>query len=64
MNFPSRYKGDKAVAMVANLPPDLESVFNEVAYSSGSFHAYGHYRGICLLVVSPKTYRANFLFRD
>lgn len=64
MNFFSRHTGDRAAEMVAKVPPDLEAAFNEAISSSGSYYAYGHYRGICLLVVSPKTRRAYFLFRD
>lgn len=64
MNFFSKFKGHKAEDMVAKVPPDLEAAFNEAISSAGSFYAYGHYSGMCLLVVSPATRRAYFLFRD
>lgn len=64
LNFFSRFKGDMAQEMVTTIPADVQVAFNEAISSSGSFFAYGHYRGMCLLVVSPETRKVYFLFRD
>jgi hypothetical protein len=64
LNFFSQFKGDRGQEMVTKIPTDVQVAFNEAISSPGSFFAYGHYRGMCLLVVSPETRKVYFLFRD
>ena len=49
---------------IAKIPTQFSDSFHEAISTPGSFYAYGAYRGICLLVVSPKAGKVFYLFRD
>jgi hypothetical protein len=64
-SFYKSYQADtSAAAFIATLPPALSEQFHEAISTPGSFYAYGHYRDMCILVVSPKQGKAFYLFRD
>lgn len=58
-------KPDEPVdSFIEKIPTELRAQFQEAISTPGSFYAYGFYRDICLVVVSPKLGKAFYLFRD
>ena len=49
---------------IAKIPTEFKDQFREAISTPGNFYAYGFYRGWCLLVVSPKSGKTFYLFRD
>lgn len=49
---------------IAKIPAEFRDQLHEAISTPGSFYAYGFYRDMCLLVVSPKMGKAFYLFRD
>jgi hypothetical protein len=59
------YKGStEKNPFISKISPEFIDAFDEAISTPGSFYAYGYYRDMCLLVVSPKTGKAFYLFRD
>lgn len=59
------YKGStKKHPFISTITPEFTNAFNEAISTPGNFYAYGYYRDMCLLVVSPKMGKAFYLFRD
>ena len=49
---------------ISTISPEFSDQFHEAISTPGNFYAYGYYRDICVLVVSPKMGKAFYLFRD
>lgn len=49
---------------ISKIPAEFRDQLHEAISTPGSFYAYGFYRDMCLLVVSPKMGKAFYLFRD
>jgi hypothetical protein len=49
---------------ISKIPAEFINQFHEAISTPGNFYAYGFYRDMCLLVVSPKMGKAFYLFRD
>lgn len=49
---------------VSKIPAEFRDQFHEVISTPGNFYAYGFYRDMCIVVVSPKLGKAFYLFRD
>jgi hypothetical protein len=63
--FYKAYKGDTTVnSFIAEIPAELSNQFHEAISTPGNFYAYGYYRDMSILVVSPKMGKAFYLFRD
>jgi hypothetical protein len=63
--FYQGWEGDTFVDhFISTIPPEFSDQFHEAISTPGNFYAYGFYRDKCILVVSPKTGRAFYLFRD
>ena len=59
------FEGDTlAVKFVSSISPEYADSFHTAISTPGNYYAYGGYRGMCLVVVSPKTGKAFYLFRD
>jgi hypothetical protein len=59
------FEGDTlAVKFVSSISPEYADSFHTAISTPGNYYAYGSYRGMCLVVVSPKTGKAFYLFRD
>lgn len=64
-SFYISYKGDNTKNdFISMIPPEFSSAFHEAISMPGNFYAYGDYRGVCLVVVSPKMGKVFYLFRD
>jgi len=63
--FYKAYKGDTTVDnFISTISPEFSDQFHEAISTPGNFYAYGYYRDMCILVVSPKMGKAFYLFRD
>jgi hypothetical protein len=49
---------------ISSISPEYADFFHTAISTPGNYYAYGGYRGMCLVVVSPKTGKAFYLFRD
>ena len=49
---------------ISSISPEYADSFQTAISTPGNYYAYGSYRGMCLVVVSPKTGKAFYLFRD
>lgn len=49
---------------ISSISPENADSFHTAISTPGNYYAYGAYRGMCLVVVSPKTGKAFYLFRD
>jgi len=59
------FQGDNTKdSFISTISPEFADAFNEAISTPGNYYAYGYYRDMCLLVVSPKTGKAFYLFRD
>ncbi len=59
------FQGDNTIdSFISTISPEFADAFNEAISTPGNYYAYGYYRDMCLLVVSPKTGKAFYLFRD
>lgn len=59
------FKGDDTKKdFISTIAPEFGDGFHEAISTPGSFYAYGDYRGLCLVVVSPRTGKVYYLFRD
>ena len=63
--FYQSFEGDTlAVKFISSISPEYADFFLKAISTPGNYYAYGAYRGMCLVVVSPKTGKAFYLFRD
>ena len=63
--FYKSFKGDTTVDnFISTISPEFSDQFHEAISMPGNFYAYGYYRDMCILVVSPKLGKAFYLFRD
>ena len=63
--FYKAYKGDTTVDnFISTISPEFSDQFHEAISMPGNFYAYGYYRDMCILVVSPKLGKVFYLFRD
>jgi hypothetical protein len=59
------WKGDNTKdGFISVIPLSFSDLFHEAISAPGNFYAYGDYRGMCLIVVSPKMGKVFYLFRD
>lgn len=59
------YKGDKSKdEFLLTISPEFSDSFHKAISTPGNFYAYGAYRGMCLVVVSPKMGNVFYLHRD
>lgn len=63
--FYKNFKGDTTVDnIISTISSEFSDQFHEAISKPGKFYAYGFYRDMCLLVVSPKMGKMFYLFRD
>lgn len=63
--FYQSFEGDTTKDdFIISISPEYVDSFHVAISTPGNYYAYGDYRGACLLVVSPKTGKAFYLFRD
>jgi len=63
--FYKAFKGDTTKDnFISTISPEFSDQFHEAISTPGNFYAYGYYRDMCILVVSPKMVKAFYLFRD
>ncbi len=63
--FYKGFKGDTTVDnFISTISSEFSDQFHEAISTPGNFYAYGFYRDMCLLVVSPKMGKTFYLFRD
>lgn len=63
--FYKAYKEDTTIDhFISTISPEFSDQFHEAISTPGNFYAYGYYRDMCLLVVSPKMGKAFYLYRD
>lgn len=59
------YKGSTDTnPFISTISSEFIDAFHEAISTPGNFYAYGYYRDMCLLVVSPKMGKSFYLFRD
>lgn len=63
-SFYQSFEEDNKDAFISSISPEYADSFHTAISTPGSYYAYGNYRGMCLVVVSPKTGKAFYLFRD
>jgi hypothetical protein len=49
---------------ISSISPEYADSFQTAISTPGNYYAFGSYRGMCLVVVSPKTGKVFYLFRD
>lgn len=63
--FYKSYEGDTFTDhFISSILQEFTDQFHEAISTPGNFYAYGFYRDRCILVVSPKSGKAFYLFRD
>ncbi len=63
--FYKSFKGDDGKnGFITSISPEFSDAFHEAISAPASFYAFGDYRGKCLLVVSPKSGKVFYLYRD
>lgn len=59
------YRGDNTKdKFISSISPAFSDSFHEAISTPGNYYAYGDYRGMCLIVISPEMGKAFYLFRD
>ena len=62
--YKSFKEDDGKNSFIASISPEFSDAFHEAIFAPASFYAYGDYRGKSLLVVSPKSGKVFYLYRD
>jgi hypothetical protein len=63
--FYQSFEGDTSKdGFISSISTEHADSFHTAISTPGNYYAYGAYRGMCLVVVSPETGKVFYLFRD